>query len=288
MATKQSFMGDIISLTKPKITLMAVLVSCAGLMHASGEFILWSAVLSLLGIAALVSGSSALNMYFEREQDGRMTRTRDRPLPAKRLDPFWGIAVGCFCSIAACFLLYSASNILTLVLGLCSLLLYVFCYTPLKQKTWLALVVGSVPGAMPVALGYVSLANAVDGKVLALFAWAFLWQIPHFIAITLFRGPEYSMAGFPVLAEVRGVAVAKWTLLGTSWLLVLSTFGLYATGTISLMLLLLAIGLGAWFLLTCHRGIFGEKTEEWARRAFKASLIYQGMLFVIVIAAALI
>lgn len=286
MATKHSFMGDILSLTKPKITLMAVLVACAGLLHAHGELLLWSATLSLLGIAALVSGSSALNMYFERDQDGRMARTRNRPLPSKRLSPWWGIAVGCFCSLAACFLLYAASNVLTLILGLLSLLLYVFCYTPLKQKTWLALVVGSVPGAMPVALGYVSLANTVDERVLALFFWAFLWQIPHFIAITLFRGPEYSVAGFPVLSEVCGEEVAKWTLLGSSWLLVFSTFGLFTTGLIAQPHLVLALILGAWFLVTCHRGIFGQNTEVWAKRAFKASLVYQGLLFVIIIAAA--
>ena len=287
MASNHHFMGDIVALTKPKITLMAVLVACAGSLHA-GSFMLWQTLMSLVGIGALVSGSSALNMYLERDRDGKMARTSDRPLPAKRLQAFWAMAVGCVCTLAACFLLYAASNILTVILGMLSLLLYVFCYTPLKQKSWLALIVGSVPGAMPVALGYVSLANNVDAKVLALFFWAFLWQIPHFLAITLFRGKEYTEAGFPVLAEVFGENVAKLTLLATSWLLVLSTVGLYLTKVISTLQLALCLILGLWFLITCHRGSFRDHTDAWAKRAFKASLLYQGLLFVILIVAALV
>ncbi len=288
MATKHSFMGDIVSLTKPKITVMAVLVACAGVLHTGHELVLWQALLSLVGIGALVSGSSALNMYLEREQDGKMLRTSDRPFPARRLNSWWGICVGVVCAFASCFLLYTSSNSLTIALGFLSLLLYVFCYTPLKQKTWLALVVGSVPGAMPVALGYISLANTVDAQVLALFFWAFLWQIPHFLAISLFREQEYTAAGFPVLSETFGEKAAKHALLATSWLLVLSTFGLYASGVISLWQLGLCLALGAWFLYTCHRGSWTAHTNVWARRAFRASLYYQGLLFLILIVAAFV
>lgn len=287
MAIKQSFMGDIVSLTKPKITVMTVMVACAGLLHA-GRVMWGPALLSLVGIAALVSGSSALNMYLERDQDRKMSRTRNRPLPAQRINALWAVAVGCFCALAACFLLYAASNWLTVLAGILSLLLYVFCYTPLKQKTWLALIVGCVPGAMPVVLGYLSLSNSIDAKVLALFFWAFLWQIPHFIAISLFREQEYTAAGFPVLSEAFGINVAKWSLLGTSWLLVFSTFGLFTTGMISQIHLALCLLLGGWFLVTCHRGAFSENTDAWARRAFKASLLYQSFLFLVLIIAAFV
>jgi protoheme IX farnesyltransferase len=122
----------------------------------------------------------------------------------------------------------------------------------------------------------------------ALFFWAFLWQIPHFLAITLFRGQEYTDAGFPVLAHVFGENVAKLALLATSWLLVLSTLGLYATEMISMLQLVLSLILGIWFLFICHRGAFHELTEIWAKRAFRASLLYQGLLFVVLIVAALI
>lgn len=288
MASKHSFMGDIVSLTKPKITVMAVLVACAGVLHAGHELVLWPAVFSLVGIGALVSGSSALNMYIEREQDGKMKRTSDRPFPARRLNAWWGVGVGVACALSSCFLLYAASNTLTVVLGIFSLMLYVFCYTPLKQKTWLALVIGSVPGAMPVVLGYISLANTVDAKVFALFFWAFLWQIPHFLAISLFREEEYTAAGFPVFSEMFGERTAKHALLATSWLLVISTVGLYVTAVISWWQLALCLALGTWFLYTCHRGSVSDHIDVWARRAFRASLYYQGLLFLILIGAAFI
>ncbi len=284
--TNHSFAGDIFSLTKPKITLMAVMVALAGLLHAQNELYFWPAVLSLLGIAALVSGASALNMYLERDLDKRMERTKDRPLPAQRIDAFWAVLVGTVLFLAACVLLYSTSNKLTLILGILSMVLYVFCYTPLKQRTWFSLIIGSIPGAMPVALGYVSLADTIDGRALALFLWAFLWQIPHFLAISLFREKEYTKAGFPVLSACFGVNVAKNTLLITSWLLVASTLGLYWADLITLMPLILSLLLGVAFLWVCHQGAFSSPTDEWAKRAFKASLFYQSLLFLILIVSA--
>lgn len=286
MAKNPRVASDIISLTKPKITLMAVLVAAAGLMHAHQTFIAWQIFGSLLAIAALVSGSSSLNMFLEREQDKKMLRTMDRPLPAGRLHASWAILVGIFCSVIACFLLYTVSNLLTLILGVFSLIVYVFCYTPLKQKTWLSLIIGSIPGAMPVALGYISLANVVDIKAFSLFLWAFLWQIPHFLAISLFREQEYTNAGFPVLSANYGTICAKWVLLLSSWLLVFSTIGLYTSDIISKTSLIFCLMLGALFLIVCHRGAFGGDTHQWARRAFRASLFYQGILFCILIVQA--
>jgi heme o synthase len=286
VSIKYQFWGDIFSLTKPKITLMAALVACAGILHANQEFVYWQTLLSLLGISFLVSGSSAFNMYLEREQDKRMYRTKDRPLAAGRLGSFWGVFVALFCLVCACFLLYNFSNFLTLFLGVFSLVIYVFLYTPLKQKTWLSLIIGSVPGAMPVMLGYTTLANNIDFKALTLFIWAFLWQVPHFLAISLFRESEYVEAGFPVLSACFGETFAKVTLLITSWLLVGATIGLYASGVLSNFNLLPALFLGAGFLYICHRGAFTSPKDIWARRAFKASLLYQSLLFLALIVGA--
>lgn len=283
--SQHSFAGDIFSLTKPKITLMAVLVALAGLLHAPKDINVWPSIFSILGIAALVSGSSALNMYFERDLDQRMLRTKDRPLPARRISAYWAVLIGVGFFIIACFLL-QATNKLTLALGIMSMVLYVFCYTPLKQRTWVSLIIGSIPGAMPVALGYISMADSIDMRAFALFLWAFLWQIPHFLAISLFREDEYTQAGFPVLSACFGETVAKNTLLVSSWLLVASTLGLFFASVISFWPLMLCLLLGVAFLWVCHEGAFSSPTDLWARRAFKASLIYQSLLFLILIANA--
>lgn len=283
VALSQSFFGDIFALTKPKITVMTVFLSFAGLLHAKQAFVFWPAFLVLLGIGALVSGSSALNMYLERDLDRYMARTKDRPLPSGRIESFWAVIVGVFCSVISCLLIYASSNVLTLILGALSLILYVFLYTPLKRKTWFALVIGSVPGAMPVMLGYTAYANTIDEKALALFFWAFLWQIPHFIAISLFREQEYTEAGFPVLSATYNEKSAKIALLGTSWLLVLSTVFMYVSHVISAANLACCLSLGVYFLFVCHKGAFSMNTSTWARRAFKASLVYQSLLFVLLV-----
>lgn len=284
-----SFVNDLVSLTKPKITLMALMVAIAGLLHAQEQprLLTSSVLLSLLGIALLVSGSSALNMYVERDLDQRMTRTKERPLPAGRISAGWAIAVGALSALCASLLLLRASNVMTVVAGFFSLGLYVWCYTPLKQKSWVALLVGSVPGAMPVMLGYLSWAGHMDGKAIALFMWAFLWQIPHFLAISIFREDEYTAAGFPVMSATLGLPLTKRMLIITSWLLVLSTVGLYLSHIIDATLLVLALVLGAWFLWTCHRGYEREATHAWAKKAFRASLVYQSLLFVLLIYAGL-
>jgi len=281
-----SFASDTLSLAKPKITLMTILVASAGLLHGSAKLFLGPSLLSMLGIGALVSGSSALNMYFERDLDQRMLRTKNRPLPSKRLAAYWAVIVGFGFLLLASLLLYLNSNKLTLILGIISMVLYVFCYTPLKQRTWFSLIIGSIPGAMPVALGYVSVTNTIDERAVALFLWAFLWQIPHFLAISLFREDEYTKAGFPVLSARFSEHVAKNSLLISSWLLVGSTWGLFFTNIISWAIFILCIFLGAIFLLVCHQGAFSLPTDQWAKRAFKASLFYQGALFLILILTA--
>jgi heme o synthase len=279
------FASDIISLTKPKITLMALLLAIAGLLHAQEQPSLMTptVALSLLGIALLVSGSSALNMYLERDLDRRMLRTKNRPLPAGRIHVGWAVSVGAFSALFACLLLIKASNWLTAIAGIVSLGLYVWCYTPLKQKSWISLLVGSVPGAMPVVLGYLSWSGHMDAKALALFMWAFLWQIPHFLAISIFREDEYTKAGFPVMPAHFGVPFTRRMIVITTWLLVLSTFGLYLSEVINFWLFLIALMLGAWFLWICHHGFFKENAHDWAKRAFRASLVYQSLLFLLLI-----
>jgi protoheme IX farnesyltransferase len=289
LAIDEGFLADLFSLTKPKITLMTLLVAIAGGMIANvGDSLnLWRFIPALLGIGLLISGASALNMYYERYEDQKMQRTRNRALAAGRLPAAWGIWVGAGASLLSLPLLYWAGNGLTLLCAIFSLVLYVWCYTPLKQKSWIALWVGSIPGAMPVVLGYVAVSNALDMKVVALFAWAFLWQVPHFLAISVFRESEYTRAGFVVMPAVYGVKVTKHAILWTSWLLFLASFGLYMSGVFSLLLLGLALSIGVWYLFTAHRGFYKLDDNDWAKRTFKATLYYQSLLFFLLVGSAL-
>ncbi|MBC7174027.1 MAG: protoheme IX farnesyltransferase, partial [Polyangiaceae bacterium] len=216
-ASTQTLVGtlrDMVALTKPRITMMVVITAAGGMWLASralGELAL--SPLRVFGVLAttamVVGGANALNCYLERESDRHMERTRTRPLPARRLDPrlalYFGIALG----LISVPILVVAANPLTGVLGALALLIYVAIYTPMKAVTPTALLVGAVPGALPPLMGWTAVTNSLDVPGLVLFAILFLWQIPHFIAISIFRQEDYERAGLKVLPSVQGLGPAK-------------------------------------------------------------------------------
>lgn len=267
---------------------MTVLVALAGALigQKDGTLDIVGLFVSLLGIAILISGASALNMYYERVHDRFMTRTAQRPLASGRLLPVWGLIVGFSLITLSLPILFFAGNPLTFGFALLSTILYVWCYTPLKQKTWISLFVGSIPGAMPVMLGYTSQIPHVDQKILALFWWAFWWQVPHFLAISIFRENEYTKAGFIVMPAKMGVQKTKWAIVLTSWFLALSSIFLFSTGVLPPILFMLSSVLSFWYLFIVHRGFFALEAERWAKNVFKATLIYQTSFFLLLLGSA--
>lgn len=278
---KYSTFRDVLALTKPRITLMALLVAVVGMMLAPRGFSWIQAACALLGIGLLVSGSSAFNMYVERDFDKLMSRTRHRPLPAGRMKPALAYVVGWLLSIMAIVALWLGANPLTCLLGIASLFGYVVVYTPMKRMSSFALVVGSIPGAMPVLLGYTAVSGKVDAVGVALFLVAFFWQLPHFIAISMFRSKEYANAGYPVIPNVIGIPWAKFWTVVTTVLLILSSLLLPAFHAVSSFYTATSLLLGVAFIAICLRGIRRENYIIWSRRIFFFSLIYQTVLFVV-------
>jgi len=219
-------------------------------------------------------------LYIEREHDKYMTRTRDRPLPAGRLKPAWALWVGFVTSILAVPALLLSTNLLTAALGVGSLLAYVLVYTPMKRFSTWALVVGAVPGAMPALMGYTAVSGKIDITGLALFGLAFFWQLPHFIAIGIFRKEEYTRAGFPVIAEVTGEPLAVWLTVLTTVLIVANAGLLWWLEVGGVFYGCVSTLLGIWFLVIACLGFFSKDIKSWARKLFMASLIYQSFLFV--------
>ncbi len=271
---------DLVALTKPRITLMTLLVAGGCMMLAEARLAFSDAALALLGIALLVSGSSAFNMYIEREHDKHMERTRNRPLPSGRLKPGLALWVGFLTSILAIPALVSSTNWLTAWLGFGSLLAYVLIYTPMKRWSTWALVVGAVPGAMPALMGYTAVSGKIDSTGLALFGLAFFWQLPHFIAIGIFRKDEYTRAGFPVIAQVTGEPAAILLSVFTTVLIVLNAGLLWWLEIGGVFYGCVSTLLGIWFLVIAGLGFFSADTKIWARKLFMASLVYQAVLFV--------
>ena len=201
---------ELISLTKPRITLMVVLTAAGGMWLAPGAAASVTIAVALGALAMVVSGANALNCWLERDSDRLMRRTAVRSLPAKRLSPTPALLFGLVLGFAAVPILWLAVNPLTALLGALSLFIYVCIYTPMKQMTWVALLIGAVPGAMPPLMGWTAVTGSIDLPGLVLFCVMFIWQIPHFLAIATFRREEYEAAGLVVLPSVHGDRAARY------------------------------------------------------------------------------
>ncbi len=274
---------DLVALTKPSVTGMNILMTLGGLAMA-GVGADWTLIaLTVLGTSGAVASANALNMVWERDGDKLMARTAGRPLPTGRMSPavaaLFGVVIG-ICGVA----LLAMVNLTTAGLGLFALLSYVLVYTPMKRRAPLSLLVGAVPGAIPPLMGWTAVTGRLDLPGLVLFGILLVWQLPHFIAIALYRKADYARAGIKTVPVVRGDAVAKaqaiaWctALVPLSLMLVPLEVAGWFYGTV-------ALGLGVWFLAWSLKGLKRGAGAPWARKFFFASLIY---LPVLVLALAL-
>ncbi|HEU4533930.1 MAG TPA: UbiA family prenyltransferase, partial [Polyangiaceae bacterium] len=147
--TLASAAADVFALGKPRVTIMVLVTTLGGLFMAPVRPDLFVVVWALAGTALVVTGANALNMYLEREADRHMRRTRGRPLPAGRMAPWVALAFGLFASLVALPLLWVGANPATALLAAAANASYVLLYTPMKQRSWIALIIGAVPGAVP-------------------------------------------------------------------------------------------------------------------------------------------
>lgn len=266
---------------------MVLITMVGGMAMAPQQLDLPLALLAVLGVALIVSGANALNMWLERDIDGHMTRTKNRPLPAGRMAPSTALAFGLFTTALAIPILLVSTNPAATTLAAFANVSYVLAYTPLKQKTWLAVLVGAVPGAMPPLIGYAAARGGIDMPGLSLFAILFVWQIPHFHAIALFRAEEYQRAGLEVLPNARGVAVTKLHIVVATAALVLVSVAPWVMGMVSFVYVALALALGVGFLGYAMAGLREAAGPVWAKRFFVSSMPYLVLVFGALIATKL-
>lgn len=267
-------------LAKPGVTRLVLVTTLFGGVVADAALPLGLWVLTLLGTALVVAAANALNMLYEQDADALMKRTRDRPLPSGRVLP-GAVARGSAIAAAlgtACLLVVHP---LSAALALLALVSYVWVYTPLKRVTPHALYVGAVPGAIPPLIGYASATQGqLDVPALLLFGLLAVWQIPHFLAIAVFRRAEYQRAGFQVFTVCRSERAVRRLMLG--WSLVLFAVSLLPAwiGMGGTLYLALAVGFGVPFMLGAAYGLSPRADERWARSLFFASMPHLVVLFV--------
>ncbi|MBC8073368.1 MAG: protoheme IX farnesyltransferase [Deltaproteobacteria bacterium] len=265
---------DLIALTKPGVTRMCLLTTLGGLLLAPGAFSWSVTIAALVGTGAAVGGANAFNMWLEREADARMGRTRRRPLPAGRLHPDVAVRFAWLLSAISLVVLLLGTNLLTAMLAMLAIASYVLVYTPLKYRTPLALVIGAIPGAAPPLVGWTAVTGSIDAPAVVLFAILLVWQLPHFLAIAIYRQDDYARAGIKVVPVVRGVPIAK--IQSVAWCMVLVPLSMLLgpLGVAGDIYMLVAFLLGSAFLGWSFTGLNDRAGGRWARGFFLASLFY--------------
>jgi protoheme IX farnesyltransferase len=192
--------GDFVELTKPRLSLLAVIATLVGFQLAAADpFPLARMISTLFGACLLGGGINAVNQYLERETDALMRRTESRPLPSGRLAPQEALCFGgVLASAGVAYFTFEISPLSGLVAATIAIT-YLFAYTPMKRTSWTSTLVGAVPGALPVLLGWTAARADFTPGAWALFAIVFVWQLPHFFAICWCHRADYARAGCPLI-----------------------------------------------------------------------------------------
>ena len=195
--------GRFVALTKPRLTVFALITVAAGFVLGSGGLNRpLTLILTVVGAGLVAGGASAWNQLLERDRDRLMKRTMKRPLPQGAISPFECAVFGSTLTLAGTGLLAWSSNSLAALTALSTFLLYVFVYTPLKPLTTLNTAVGAIPGALPPVIGIAAATGRLGVEAFALFLILFLWQFPHFLAIAWLYRADYARAGYKMLPSI--------------------------------------------------------------------------------------
>jgi protoheme IX farnesyltransferase len=278
-------MNDLLTLTKVRLNSLVVFTTAGGYyMGATGPINPWLMLNACVGTALVASGAAALNQIHERQLDGLMERTRNRPMPQGRLGVGQANAWAYGLAALGAVMLWIGANWLASALAVATLVLYVAIYTPLKTRTSLATVVGAVPGALPPMIGWAASRGSVEFVSWSLFLIMFLWQLPHFLAIAWMYRDDYARAKMPMLPVIDkdGAMTGRQAVVYAAALVPMSVlpmiFGLsnrgYGIGALVLGLMLVAIA--AVFAL--------NRSRDNARMLFLASITYLPLLLILMAA----
>ena len=277
--TMSERLRDFASLAKPRITFLSVFTALGGMWLAPVKNSYWAMAMTALGTALVVAAANALNCYIERDSDRQMARTRNRPLPARRMAPKAALVFGTVLALVSVPILTFTVNPVTGLLAAVALVSYVWIYTPMKQESHWALWVGAVPGAMPPLIGWTAATGQVEWPGVVLFGIMFIWQLPHFIAICMYRDQEYQRAGIQTVASVHGWNGAVRQIFFWTAVLVPISFLLVPFGVTGYVYLGCATVLGIGFLARAFKGFKADNRNRWARGLFIYSLVYLTLLF---------
>ena len=275
--------GDYLALLKPRVMSLVVFTALVGIVIAPGEVHPIIAFASLVAIAVGAGAAGALNMWFDADIDGKMSRTRLRPIPRGSVEPGEALVLGLILSVGSVTVLGLAANWLAAALLAFTIFFYVAIYTMwLKRRTPQNIVIGGAAGALPPVIGWAAATGSIGYESLVLFLIIFLWTPPHFWALSLYKADDYAKAGVPMLPVVAGFRGTQRQIMVYSALLAAAGVSPWAIGLAGPLYLATALVLGGAFIAIAWR-LALEQTEPeielWAKRLFAFSILYLFLLF---------
>lgn len=278
--TLAEWAGSCLALTKPRVTFLVVLTAVAACYVGADSALGWDLLIKLaVGTALLAGGTAALNQLWERRTDALMARTKARPLPAGRIQPPPAALFGVVTIAAGSALLAWGINWPCAYWGLATSAVYLLAYTPLKFRSPISTLIGALPGAGPILMGWAAARGSLDTGAWILFGIQFLWQFPHFLSIAWLYKEQYERAGIRMLPVVdeNGSETSRQVLLYSLALIPVSLLpSLIGLTGIAYFFGALVLGLG---LLYAGLESVRAKTRKSYLSLLRASVIYLPLLF---------
>jgi heme o synthase len=275
-----------------KLSLIKPVLSLAIAFSAAAGFIFYSHIFSpalpacIAGVFLLSAGAAALNQYQEREQDAVMERTRDRPVPSGAVSPVSALTAAALLALAGAAILWIFTGWLPALLGVANLVWYNAVYTPLKRRTHIAVLAGSLNGAVPPVIGWTAAGGSIlNPEILFLAVFIYTWQVPHFWLLLMMYGNEYRKAGFKTVADhirpgLQPIVIMAWILATAAGTLFLPLFGII--DSIAMVILIITSVVLMVSLMTIF--LFRKGSENNYRKAFIVFNIFMLATFLLVIA----
>ncbi|MEX6508100.1 heme o synthase [Jiella sp. M17.18] len=283
---------DFLALLKPRVMSLVVLTAIAGLVVSPGHMSPTLAFFSILAIAIGAGAAGSLNMWYDADIDGVMTRTAKRPVPSGRVDPETALSFGIGLSILGVSLLGLAANWLAAGLLAFTIFFYAVVYTMgLKRWTPQNIVIGGAAGAFPPMIGWAAATGGISIESVTLFLIIFLWTPPHFWALALFKLRDYDNAGVPMLPNVAGERATRIQIFAYS--LILAPIGVapFLLGFAGPVYGVASVLLGANFVRHAYRTLKmpdGDPKMIPAKKLFGFSILYLFGLFAILLGEGLV
>jgi protoheme IX farnesyltransferase len=289
LTAERSRFLDFFALTKPRLNSLTVATAGVGyLLGATSPIDLLMMLHVLVGSGLVAGGAAAFNQVAERDIDETMARTKLRPMPMGRVSPNEGRIFAVIVAAVGLVVLVAGTTVVAATVAATTLISYVLIYTPLKRRTSWATIIGAVPGALPPVIGWTAARGALTIEAWVLFGIVFLWQLPHFHALSWLYRSDFEKSGLPLIAvqDHDGRRTATHALVFGCALVPVSLTPAFV-GLAGFPYLVVATVLGTAFLILAVR-FLAERSESRARALFLGSLVYLSLLWVSLVSARLL